>query len=62
MAAPQTEEELRDWLAEMIFEGTYGPDLEADIQRIRTFTDASGGPHGFALVGVEPHRKGDVEG
>jgi hypothetical protein len=40
VAAPQTEEELRDWLAEMIFEGTYGPDLEADIQRVRTFAEA----------------------
>jgi hypothetical protein len=40
MAAPETEEELRDWLAEMIFEGTYGPEREADLARIRSFEEA----------------------
>jgi hypothetical protein len=39
MAAPQTEEELRDWLAETIFEATYG-DVETDILRVRSFQEA----------------------
>lgn len=40
MAAPETEEEFRDWLAETIFEATYAPDLEADVLRVRSFQEA----------------------